>query len=195
MAGISRIIIEQQLASIGVKVTPAQLQITARTPEMEITSEMPMMEVERENPTFQVVWEKPGEDDALLLTPGVLAGPADAPDILSPGEEPDAPKREESVTHIAERALRHMRESAKRDLNRTLTPKTSPKIEWDPGSVDINWSNHRIKIEWDGEFMPELTVDPPYSVEVYLSESPYFRITVEEGEVPPETGLLLDETI
>jgi hypothetical protein len=74
-------------------------------------------------------------------------------------------------------------------------PAGRPKVKWDPGYINIEWSNHRINIEWEGEYVPDITVDPPYSIEIYLRDKPYFRITVEEGEVLYETGRRVDEAV
>jgi len=43
--------------------------------------------------------------------------------------------------------------------------------------------------------MPQLTVDPKHSVEVFLRTEPYFRVTVEEMVVPGMPGRFVDQAI
>ena len=61
--------------------------------------------------------------------------------------------------------------------------------------MSINWSKHSILIDWDGEYMPQLTIDPKYSIEVFMRTEPYFRISVEEIAMPGMTGRYVDQAI
>jgi hypothetical protein len=74
-------------------------------------------------------------------------------------------------------------------------PKSRPEVIWDKGHMSINWSKHSILIDWDGEYMPELTVDPKYSIEVFLRTEPYFRVSVEEMVDPSMPGRFVDQAI
>jgi hypothetical protein len=83
----------------------------------------------------------------------------------------------------------------KKQLDLTLMPKSSPEVVWDKGSMRINWSKHSIMIDWDGEYMPQVTIDPKYSIEVFLRTEPYFRIMVEEYSDPSMPGRYVDQAI
>jgi len=82
----------------------------------------------------------------------------------------------------------------KRQANIGLMPKSTPEIEWDRGYMRINWSKHSIVIDWDGDYMPRLKIDPKYSVDVYLRTEPYFKIRVT-NEDPNMPGQYVDESI
>jgi len=83
----------------------------------------------------------------------------------------------------------------KQQMNIGLMPKSSPEVVWDKGSMRINWSKHSIVIDWDGEYMPQVTIDPKSSIEVYLRTEPHFRIVVDEREDPNMPGRIVDEAI
>ena len=83
----------------------------------------------------------------------------------------------------------------KKEANIGLMPKERPEVVWDKGSLSINWSRHSVIIDWDGEYMPRLTVDPKHSIEVYLRKEPYFRVTVEEMTDPGRPGRYVDKAI
>jgi hypothetical protein len=78
----------------------------------------------------------------------------------------------------------------RREFNIGLLPRDRPEMHWDTGSININWSQHRLSVDWDGNHNPQLTVDP-YNVDVYIQNQPYFRITVEEVRL----GLHVDQLI
>ena len=204
MAGIYRLNIEQQLAEIGVRITPAGLKITRPQMNMKITSESPHMEIERNNPTFKVNRRKINSESGLK-PPLELSheyrdrGRAGAFRGIKTAVEDgnflgDHKIKGDKVGLLAQKKTM----SAilkKRQYNIGLIPKTRPEIEWEKGSMKINWSKHSLVIDWDGDYMPQLTVDPKYSIEVFLRKEPYFRVTVEEVLDPDRAGRFVDEAI
>lgn len=203
MTGIQRITIDQQLAEIGVKVTPAQMHITTPRMEMEITSDDAEFEVESRGPTFKINRKKINEESGLLRPLTLsrdIAGTAKRKAMGGTAEsvqDGDHLKKTElpgnRVAQLSKQKT--LRSSTPKDVNIGLMPKSSPEIEWDPGYVHINWSGHKIKIEFQGEYMPNMVIDPPYSVEVFLRTPPYFRITVEEAPDPYMAGQVVDERL
>jgi hypothetical protein len=89
-----------------------------------------------------------------------------------------------------------MQKVAKRkQTNLGLMPKSLPEVEWDKGYMRVNWSKHQIVIDWDGEYLPQVSLEPRHSVEIYLRTKPYFRVMVEEGDVPSATGNHVDQAV
>ena len=204
MAGISRISVDQQFAELGVKVTRGEMQIVTPRPKMTITSEAPEMQIESKAPSFKVNWKKINSEIGLKAPPelarnfrnagrqGALRGTKVAVedgnflgDLKRPG--PRVPelartKAMEEVTKI-------------RQSNVGLMPENKAEVEWDKGYIRVNWSKHSIVIDCEGDYMPQVEIDPPYSIEVFLRTKPYFKIVVEEGESPMRTGQRIDKTV
>ena len=204
MPNIQKITIDQQLAEIGVKSTPAQLNIKQPRMQMKIRTERPRMEIERKNASFKINRKKINAESGLKLPDdlskdyrdkgkaGALRGARTAKDdgnylgeLRNPGDRVSKLARNKTMSAIMK----------KQQLNVGLMPKSSPEVIWDKGSMRINWSKHSIVIDWDGDYMPQVTIDPKSQVEIFLRTEPYFRIMVNEGEDPNMPGRLVDEAI
>lgn len=203
MSRISRVVIDQQLAEIGVKVTPAKMNITLPRQQMHISQENAQMKIEQQNPQFKFDRQKVMNESGLMspeaftsdyANEGKAAALRGAAKITQEGDQlGNAARKGNRVVQIARQ---NSRSSAQKDINIGLMPKSSPDIQWSPGSMNINWSGHSLKIEWEGEVQPELTVDPRYSVEVFLRTKPYFRVSVEENDFSlRSTGRHVDELL
>jgi hypothetical protein len=83
----------------------------------------------------------------------------------------------------------------KKQLELELMPKSSPEVEWDKGYMRINWSKQSIVIDWDGDYMPQLTIDQKYSVEIFMRTEPYFKVTIEDAADPNSPGRYVDREI
>jgi len=204
MAGIYRINIDQQRAEIGVRTTPAKIRITTPRPKMRITSQAPKLEIERRDPKFRVNRRKINSESGLKAPlelakvhrdngrSGALQGTSAA---VNDGNFLGETRRQgDRVGQLAKNKTM----SAilkKKEANIGLMPKERPEVVWDKGSLSINWSRHSVIIDWDGEYMPRLTVDPKHSIEVYLRKEPYFRVTVEEMTDPGGPGRYVDRAI
>jgi hypothetical protein len=204
MPNISQITIEQQLAEIGINRTLAQLHIEQQRLQMKIKTELPKMEIDRKNPSFKVNRKKINSESGLKGTPdlsrdfrdrgriGALRGARIAKedgnflgDVRNPGDRVGQLARKKTMSAILK----------KKDINIGLMPKSTPEVEWDRGYLNINWSQHSIVIDWEGDYMPAVTIDPQHSIEVYLRTAPYFRILVAEGESPTMPGSLVDKEV
>jgi hypothetical protein len=194
-------VVEQQFAAIGVNVTPAHIEIEMPKLSMNITTELPKMTIDRKTPTFEMDFDPYIEGD--ILEPDVLVGEniarsafederKDGAAQARPGGRRAAGRR---GSRIAQTPRRKLKQLALRDIKLKIAPPNRPKVKWDPGYLHIDWSGHRINIDWEGEYIPDVTVDPPYSIEIYLRNKPYFRITVEEGEAPYEAGRRVDQAV
>lgn len=187
MPGIPRISIEQQMAAIGVNTTPAQLSITSPRPQMKVNNTPPEMDFTQETPEFTVNWKQVRNesglknpnaltlslrDSAKIQVTEYISGQVASGDYLGRVETPG--------NRVANEARGKNMETAQKDINLGTMPQSLPQVSWDPGEIDINWTNHQFKIQWEGEYMPEVKLEPPYSVEIFLRDKPYIRISVEE---------------
>ena len=204
MASIQKLVIDQQLAEIGMNFSHAKMRIDIPRMQMKITNEHPQMEIDRKAPSFKINRKKINNESGLK-TP--LTFTRDYRDkglsialksAKTAGEEGDflgdLRIRGNRIAKISrDKTMAAATRKSKLDLG--LMPKSSPEVEWDKGYMRINWSKHSIVIDWDGEYMPQLTVDPKYSVEIFLRTEPYFKITVEDAEDPNSPGRYVDRAI
>ena len=205
MPGIYRISIDQQLAEIGVNSVPAKMNISQQHPKMTISTEAPHMEIERQNPSFRINRKKINSESGLKgaqdLTmdfrdkgrSGALRGARTAVDdgnflgdhAKRPGDRVGKLAKVKTMNAIMRR----------KQMNIGLMPKSQPEVVWDKGSLRINWSKHSIVIDWDGEYMPQVTIDPKASIEIYLRTEPYFKVQVDEEVDPNMPGRIVDKAI
>ena len=195
--------IEQQFASIGVETTRAQMHISMPSPlQMKIAQEPAQMTIERENPEFKVNWRKvqaetgrraPVEmsrhvrDKARAQAMNSIGTTVQDGNFLGKVENPG--------NRVAQLQKRKALETGAKEVNIQNMPKSIPEVEWKRGSININWSRHQLNVEWDGEYMPEIGVNPPYSVEIFLRNKPYVKITVEEMADPQQAGQHVDKKL
>lgn len=190
MASIQRVVIDQQMAELGMRVTPSKMQISTPQPRMSITNEAPQMEIERKAPSFKVNWKKVQAESGLKQPKEIMkdfssSGKAGAyrgaktavedgnflGDVTSPGDRVGRLARKKKMSAVQKQT----------QINVQSMPKSRPEFEWDRGYMRVSWSKHRITIDFDGEYMPQTSVDPPYSIEVFLRQKPYFRVMVEDA--------------
>ena len=204
MQGIQKITIDQQFAEIGVRTIPARMHITTPRMEMNISTESPRMEIDRQAPRFKVNRKKINSESGLKPPSevtmvyrdagkrGAMKGTKTAVDdgnflgeLRRPGDRVAKLSHHKAMTAATK----------KKQSNIGLMPKSIPEVEWDKGYMRINWSKNSIVIDWNGEYMPQLTVDPKSSIEVFLRTEPYFRITVDNLVDPFMPGNIVDRAI
>jgi len=200
-----RIKIDQQLAQIGVNNTPAKMNISLPRVQMRVRTEAAQMEVDRQAPTFKVNRRKINDES------GLKAPLAFAKDFSGKGRQaalrgigqnsrdgdflanPDIPGKEAVPRLAKSKAMSRL--ASKKEINIGLMPESSPEIQWDKGHMRINWSRHSVVIDWEGDYLPEMTVDPKHSVEVFLRTQPYFRVMVEESLDSGRPGKYIDSAV
>ena len=203
MPRIPQIRIEQQKAEIAVKSTPASMRISKPQLKMKITSEIPKFEAHQQVPRFKMNWKKvrsesgiksQGEMSKAYREAGRQAALQGAKQAASDGNFLGNMRiHGDRVAMLAKnKALSDIQE--KRQINVGLMPKSSPQVEWDKGSMRVSWSTHSLVIDWEGDYMPQVTVDPPHSVEVYLRTKPYVKVMVEDT-APPSNSMHVDAAI
>jgi len=201
---IKRLNIEQQFAEIGVRSTPAKLNISMPRMQMRIKTETPQMHIDRKAPSFKVNRQKSRNTTthkALLesvktqYNKNRQASPRGNVNANDDGTLPAKKntKGDKTVQTLINNRVKQSQ--TKIDLNKNSTLTGSPDVTWDKGYMRINWSSHSLVIDWDGEYMPEMVVDPKYSIEVYLRTQPYFRVMVEEIPGAETLGRYIDRAI
>ena len=192
------------MAEIGVRSSPARLNISLPRMQMSIRTETPQMRIDKQNPSFKVNRSKINNESGLKAPlelaktfrntgrQAALRAAGQAKDDGNFIANPNLPG-DKSIPLLAKsKATRRLQT---KDINVGLMPASSPEVVWDKGYMRINWSKHSVVIDWDGEYMPQMTVDPKYSIEVFIRTEPYFRVMVEEVLDPSRPGRYIDQAI
>ena len=197
--------IDQRLAQVGVGSSRAGMNITHNRRTMRLREETPQVQIETSTPKFSVNRRKINAEMNLYgpveLTKKhrdkgkqtVLSGIRRAGqegDFLGDARRPGQQIGQLARNNAMAAAMR------KKDFNIGLMPQSMPEMTWDTGSVNINWTRHSLVIDWDGDYMPQLTVDIKFPVDIHLRAEPYFSVTVEDLKTPGKTtGLSFDQWI
>ena len=200
MATIPSIIIDQSFGSLGIELTPAQMRITTPRPEMQITNEPAEITIEQQSPEFKVNWKR--EATAPVVKPPRPPARNVAADIL-PQVGPKNPVGDNDELGIARaRGIRNSQRARQKSIkmehvqiNLNSVPKSTPEVEWTPGVINVNWTRGSLNVDWIGEYMPQVVIDPPFSIDVFLREKPYIKIMVEDGTVPGAAGSYIDMSL
>jgi len=172
-----------------------QMRIRTETPQMQIDRKAPTRKVNRKKSTGRSVVKAPPKTAGINLDKSrqaALGNIGNAKDDNKSAINPNTPGGKSvqlQTKNIMKRAL------AKMDNNVGSMAAGSPEVKWDRGHMRINWSKHSVVIDWDGEYMPQMTVDPKYSVEVFLRTKPYFRVMVEEAVESGAPGRYIDHAV
>ena len=199
MPHMPRIQIEQQMAQIGIRTTNAKLEINNTPhPKMRIVSERAHMEIEHKAPAFKVQTPQRNIVDRPVISRRQTAQtsasnskvPTYVPDLVQDGLNTVANTSTAPSTLEVNKAMRHnMAVSQGESLSQSM-----PNIEWESGYLNITWSSAKMQIEWDQDYMPSFSVEP-HSVEIYLREKPYIKITVSDEVIAAMYGPKLDKQV
>ena len=202
LSSISRLLIEQQFAALGIETTNARLHISTPRPTFQIENIRPEMTIDREGPSFELDWQTVRNESGLRSPNNLsrtLRDKAYGQTMQYVAQAVQDGNQLGDVEHPGNRVAQIAKQSTRRrtqtEINIGLMPKHSPKVKWNPGHVNVNWSRHQLIVEWDTEFMPEFVVDPPYSVEIFLRDRPYIKISIAEGEAPYDPGRVVDTSL
>ena len=201
---IKRLNIDQELGAIGIKSTRAKMNISIPKSQISIKNVRSQLQIDRKAPSFKVNQKKirnesglkdPAELSRIFRNKGRQAALRGARQNKDDGNFLANPKipGDKSVPRLAK--SKAMSRLQKPETNIGLMPQSSPEVVWDKGYMRINWSKHSVVIDWDGEYMPQVTIDPKYSIEIFLRTEPYFRIMVEDVIDPNRPGMYVDQAI
>lgn len=166
---------------------------------MQISQEMPEMSIETQRPEFKLNWRKVRSESGLkppielaraYASTGMQKASAATAQTARDGDfVADVTKPGNRIAQIARRKTIKTQQA---EINLSSMPKSTPEVEWSPGSVNINWTKGSLSVDWVGDYMPEVIIDPPFSIEIYLREKPYIKIMVEDGTMPSAAGAIVD---
>ncbi|MDL2273046.1 DUF6470 family protein [Oscillospiraceae bacterium OttesenSCG-928-G22] len=181
----ARILISQTFGQIGLRVTPAQLQVVSSGKmNMAIDNQPPEMEVKRQWPQLHI------DQSQVFAECGIPSPMRQAKDYyqrsLGKGMQAIGKRARNGREYLnIENKQNPSATIAKRDSIRykgvhTVTmPKSRPKMKFDVGGVEIRWKMGDVVIEWNRE-APEARYTP-YSIELFWREEPKIEIRFEEG--------------
>lgn len=198
MSTIPNIVIDQCFGSLGIELTPAQMKITTPRPEMQITNEPPEFTVEQKFPELKVNWDN--DYKASAAKPMRRQQHIAAPQVHVQNHNTENHTNSDELGASRARGTRRAKQRSQQkqinmeqvQINLNSVPASSPKYEWTPGVININWTRGNLSVDWVGEYMPQVVVDPPFSIDVYLREKPYIKIMVEDGSAPGPAGANVD---
>jgi len=198
-----RLNIDQRMAEIGVRSTPARLNINLPKPRMSIHTETSKLQVDSAAPSFRVNRQKINNESGMqspLEFAKAFRNKGRSAALRGAGQNKDDGNflanykiPGDKIPRLAKnKAMSRLQQP---DINIGLMPQSSPEVTWDKGHMRINWSKHSVVVDWDGDYMPQLTLEPKYSVEVFMRTEPYFRITVEELIDSSPRGRYVDSAV
>jgi len=202
---ISILKFEQQSAQIGIRSSPARMQISKPEGQMRIQKQDPQLEVDTQLPTFRSPRQRISNESGLMgpLTfakqfrdkgkQGALRAigsyAADGDFIANknlPGDK--------SIPLLAKNKMNQR--LGRKDFNITLMPSSPPSLDWTPGYINVNFSRHNIAVDWSGSTMANINVDTGYPVQVSLTRRPSFNVTSIEPAVSNRTlGRYIDRSV
>jgi hypothetical protein len=65
-------------------------------------------------------------------------------------------------------------------INIKAFPTHTPNMSWEVSSPEIDVTPYSVNVDVTGEYMPNITLDGSFFVEVYLRDKPYISITIAE---------------
>lgn len=167
---------------------------------MQVDRTDPEFEVESQRPEFKLNWKKVYAESGLKrprdlskagLSSAVTKAAQGATESVHDGDF--LSKVTQPGNRVAQLARQKTIKTQQAEINLSSMPRSQPEVEWTPGAVNINWTRGSLSIDWVGEYMPEVVIDPPFSIEIFLREKPYIKIMVEDGTAPMGAGTIIDQ--
>ena len=199
-----RVVIDQQRAEIGINNSLGTMRIRKPQGQMTLRNNPTRLQIDRKAPTFSVNQQKIRNESGLKAPlelakdfrndgrQAALRGARQNKDDGNFIANPNIPG-DKSIPLLAKNKA--MAEFRNRDINIGLMPASPAEIDWDMGHMNMNWSKHSLIVDYNSEFMPEVTLDPMFSVEVFLRTQPYIRVSVEPVITSGAPGRYIDQTI
>jgi len=202
---VQRLVTDQQFAQISIRSSHARMQISSPNGQMRIQNNRPELQVDTRMPRFRVPRERirnesglagplsfakqfrdKGRNQALRAIGSYAADGDFLANHRIPGDK--------SVPMLSANKMR--RALQKPDYNIGLMPASPPSLDWDRGQIEINFSKHRIAVDWSGDTSADISVDTGYPVEVSVGRQHHFRILGTEPAVENKTiGRYIDRTV
>lgn len=192
--------VETQKTEFEIRTTPAKLNIRSTRPKMQIRRAASRMTVDHKLPMFKVDWSAVRTESGLAPPEQMIRKWRDEGKEGALEAIASISVKGDRMMHIENKndsigAMRrdYDRERLTREVNIGLIPQNSPKVEWEHGYVNLDWTTPQLDIEWDVGGL-EMYVEP-HSVEVTIKQYPHVKITVVQEEVQEAAGRKVDRKI
>ena len=202
---VQRIIIDQQFAQIGIRSSLARMQISSPESRINIQNQRPQLQVNTELPRFRVPRERLRNELNLagplsfareFANKGRSGGHQATATYASEGDfiaSKNIPGEKSIPMMVSNKMRQYFR---KPDTNIGLMPSSPPSLDWEKGVIDINFSGHRVAVDWSGSNTADISVEHGYPVEVSLSRQAHFRVMGIEPAVENRTyGRFIDRSV
>lgn len=184
----------------------AQLQIK-QTVRRHFTAKRtpPQMKVERSSPRMKVNWKKVWNDRGTNRSPeyfrkhlvqqgyqkvqGYIQKTSQDGEFMAALEEYYG----QDINRIGQLAYRDAIHADIPEIQ-VAAPIESPEVEWEKGSMTIEWIPGDLEIVWEEDFRPQITVTP-HSVEIRLRGKNEVKISVNEDKVSRGSGKNVDRRV
>jgi len=173
-----------------------QMSIQNEKPQLQVNTEIPRFRVPRERlrselnlagpVSFAKKFRDKGKSEALRAI-GTYAAEGDfVANHRIPGDK--------SFPMMVSNKMKQF--FRKPETNIGLMPSSPPSLDWDRGQIDVNFSRHRISVDWNGSNMADISVETGYPVEVSLTRRNQFTVTGVEPAVENRTiGRYIDRMV
>jgi len=196
--------IQTSRPTLSITTTNAQLNISNKIRRFSSRRVPPEMKIERKAPSFKVdwrkVWSQSGKKSPEDLALHVRQQARQRVDqyIQKVATNGDYILQVKNYVGTKSDPLAELRwqemMSQKPEVNVTSMPETTPDVVWDLGYVKIEWTTGEVQIDWDDEFMPEITVSP-HSVEIRIEGRKEIKISLNEDNVPKIRGKKVNKKV
>ncbi|NCB50712.1 MAG: hypothetical protein EOM54_02345 [Clostridia bacterium] len=199
---VQRIQIEQQMVKLEINSRLASISVDAPRRRMKIERQDAQLSIEREAPDIEIDMQD-FRDNCGQKDIGSFMGEITAKaqsnarrsiqEKASDGDFVGAlPGSGNSIGRLAKSKLLEVDPPV---MNSGRVPYGAVKMKGNIGDIDINWSRHDIRIEWDDFQTPQITVEPKASVDINVAQEPYLEFTVVEESIPAEKGTAIDAAV
>ncbi len=192
---VMRVEIEQQRAQIKIETQQAQLRVEMPDRRMEITQTRPEMTVHRNNPEIELDMDDFKANIGLKTYDQLIAEAAASARIEARQGTQEIVRTSKYIgdvtihsNKVAEVSSDQMLEFSDPDMGHNPIPPGAVEMAGKPGTLEIEWSGFEVSIDWVGDSMPEIYVEPPCSVNVEISTQPFIKISASEVYIPASSG-------
>lgn len=195
---VQRLQIEQQMAKIKVESQMASLKIDTAQRRMRVEKQDVQMSVKRVPSSIDLDMQEFFDEIGLRSTESFRRK------VTSEAQQKAQNGIQQIVrdgkflgtlpatgNRVGELAKMKMLQSPVKEISGSV-PHGTIDMKGKPGKIDINWSNHDVKIVWDEFQSPTIQVVPKAAVNVRVVQQPRIEFEVVEMEIPPSLGSSLD---
>ncbi len=193
---------------LDITTTRARIDITNKIRRFSAKRTPPQMKIERQAASYKVDWSQVWARSRRNTSVNMKKYNAQA--VRQRTEQPMAQVqrhansananvmytenyRGSSTASLTQPSLQDIMDSGM-ELNLASLADSKPNVQFDPGYMKVEWTSGELQIEWDDDFMPEITVTP-HSVEIRLAGHKEVKIAVDEQRVAHNGGKKVNKRV